>query len=103
MRNRELESTKLSGRVRSHKLVLSSKDKDISLAEGRFSFAYKLWVDSKTLDLECPSVWISRAITAMLAPLTRKWQPSLRSMHPFHFSFGSLSQHHHARSPSNLL
>jgi len=53
VRNKELESTK-SGRVRSHKSVLSSKNKDISLTGGRFSFAYKLWVDSKTLDLECP-------------------------------------------------
>ena len=53
MRNKELESTK-SGRARSHKSVLSSKNKDISLTGGRFSFAYKLWVDSKTLDLECP-------------------------------------------------
>jgi len=34
--------------------VLSSEDKEISLAGGRFSFAYELWVDSKMLDLECP-------------------------------------------------
>jgi len=34
--------------------VLSSEDKEISLAGGRFSFAYELWVDSKTLDLMCP-------------------------------------------------
>jgi hypothetical protein len=34
--------------------VLSNEDKDISLAGGRFSFAYELWVDPKTLDLECP-------------------------------------------------
>ena len=34
--------------------MLSNEDKDILLAGGRFSFAYELWVDSKTLDLECP-------------------------------------------------
>jgi hypothetical protein len=34
--------------------VLSNEDKEISLAGGRFSFAYELWVDPKTLDLECP-------------------------------------------------
>ena len=54
VRNKELESTKSSGRARSRKSVLSSEDKEISLAGGRFSFAYELWVDSKTLDLECP-------------------------------------------------
>ncbi len=54
VRNRKLESTKLSGRARSHKSVLSSKDKEISLAGGRFSFTYKLWMDPKMLDLECP-------------------------------------------------
>jgi len=54
VRNKELESTKSSGRARSRKSVLSNEDKDISLAGGRFSFAYELWVDPKTLDLECP-------------------------------------------------
>ena len=34
--------------------MLSNEDKEISLAGGRFSFAYELWVDPKTLDLECP-------------------------------------------------
>jgi len=34
--------------------VLSNKDKDISLAGGKFSFAYELWLDPKMLDLECP-------------------------------------------------
>lgn len=34
--------------------MLSSEDKEISLAGGRFSFAHELWVDSETLDLECP-------------------------------------------------
>jgi hypothetical protein len=54
VRYKELESTKLSGRARSRKSVLSNEDKDISLAGGRFSFAYELWVDPKMLDLECP-------------------------------------------------
>jgi len=54
VRNRKLESTKSSGRARSHKSVLSSKNKEISLAGGRFSFTYKLWMDPKTLNLECP-------------------------------------------------
>jgi hypothetical protein len=53
-RNKELETSKSSGRARSRKSVLSSEDKEISLAGGRFSFAYELWVDSTTLDLECP-------------------------------------------------
>jgi len=44
----------LSGRARGRKSVLSNEDKDISLAGGRFSFAYELWVDSKMLNLECP-------------------------------------------------
>jgi len=54
VRNKGLETTKSSGRARSRKLVLSSEDKEILLAGGRFSFAYELWVDSKTLDLMCP-------------------------------------------------
>ena len=40
--------------TRGCKSMLSNEDKDISLVEGRFSFTYELWVDSKMLDLECP-------------------------------------------------
>ena len=45
MRIKKLESAKLSDRARSHKSVLSNKNKDILLAGGRFFFTYKLWVD----------------------------------------------------------
>ena len=34
--------------------MLIGEDKDISLAGGRFAFAYELWVDRSTLDRECP-------------------------------------------------
>lgn len=34
--------------------MLNSEDKDISLAGGKFSFAYEPWIDAKTLDLEHP-------------------------------------------------
>ncbi len=37
------------------KSSLIGEDKDISLAGGRFTFAYELWVDRSTLDLECPA------------------------------------------------
>jgi hypothetical protein len=33
---------------------LSSEDKEISLAGGKFSFTHELWVDPQMLDLECP-------------------------------------------------
>ena len=35
--------------------MLSGEDKEISLAGGRFCFAYELWLDPQTLDLECPA------------------------------------------------
>jgi hypothetical protein len=41
--------TKSKGR----KSMLSGQDKEISLAGGRFTFAYELWVDRSTLGLEC--------------------------------------------------
>ena len=82
--------------------MLSSEDKEISLAGGRFSFAYELWVDSKTLDLECPiSVdtesphRYDTALEQEMATIAEVYASLSPSLRPFY-------QHRRARRPSNL-
>jgi hypothetical protein len=45
------QTSQVSGKPKKSK---SGKDKQISLAGGKFTFAYELWIDSGVLNVACP-------------------------------------------------
>ncbi|KAF8262152.1 hypothetical protein EI94DRAFT_1809217 [Lactarius quietus] len=49
------KSTKSAPAKKGRRSMLSGEDKEITLARGRFSFAFELWVDDPVFERDCPS------------------------------------------------